>query len=268
MSLAAIEDVPGLLVNREHLAFQTDLGIGVRATIGLLVLSSDQTIEHEFGLVREALAGVAIYASRVQNDTRITPETLKAMEERLAPAADLILPGTPLDVIAYGCTSGAMTIGPDKVAERVHSVRPEAAVTDPVTAATAGFHSLGVKRLALLTPYTRDINLAMRDYLLEQGFEVPVMGSFNEPDDPTVARISIRSIGQAALEIGREPSVEAVFVSCTNLRVVETAASLESQLGKPVTASNHALAWHALRLAGIADPLPALGRLYECSLAP
>jgi maleate isomerase len=38
---------------------------------------------------------------------------------------------------------------------------------------------------------------------------------------------------------------------------------LEKELGKPVTSSNHAMAWHALRLAGISDPMPEWGRLFE-----
>jgi maleate isomerase len=56
--------------------------------------------------------------------------------------------------------------------------------------------------------------------------------------------------------------VDAVFVSCTSIRLAETARELEAELGKPVTSSNHAMAWHALRLAGIAEPMPQWGKLY------
>ena len=54
-----------------------------------------------------------------------------------------------------------------------------------------------------------------------------------------------------------------VFVSCTSVRLMQAAASIERRLGVPVTSSNHAMAWHCLRLAGIADKLPEFGRLYE-----
>jgi maleate isomerase len=37
---------------------------------------------------------------------------------------------------------------------------------------------------------------------------------------------------------------------------------LEVALGKPITSSNHALAWHCLRLAGVNDALPQFGQLY------
>jgi maleate isomerase len=38
-------------------------------------------------------------------------------------------------------------------------------------------------------------------------------------------------------------------------------------LGKPVTSSNHAMAWHCLRLAGVDDALPQFGRLFTLPLA-
>jgi maleate isomerase len=57
--------------------------------------------------------------------------------------------------------------------------------------------------------------------------------------------------------------VEGVFVSCTSLRVASIVEELEAELGKPVTSSNHALAWHCLRLAGIEDEVPGYGRLFR-----
>ena len=41
---------------------------------------------------------------------------------------------------------------------------------------------------------------------------------------------------------------------------------LENKIKIPITSSNHALAWHCLRLAGIDDNFPNLGKLYECNL--
>jgi branched-chain amino acid transport system permease protein len=43
----------------------------------------------------------------------------------------------------------------------------------------------------------------------------------------------------------------------------EAAARLERLAGAPVTSSNHALAWHCLRLAGIDHALPDAGKLFE-----
>jgi maleate isomerase len=256
----------GLLANFERLSFAADGGVGVRASLGLLVLETDQTVEWEFRCLLPA-AGVALYEARLHNDAVITPDSLKAMELELAPAARLLPQAVDLSAIGYACTSGSMIMGEDVVSRQIRGVRPSAKISNPVSAALAAFRALKVSRVALLTPYLAEINLSLRANFQRLGLSIPVMGSFNEPDDNVVARISTASIRDAILKIGRSEACEGVFVSCTSLRVAEIAAGLEAELGKPVTSSNHALAWHMLRLAGIDDAMPQHGRLFTKSLA-
>ena len=251
----------GLLVNRQHLPFEMDRGIAHRAAIGVIVLATDQTIEHEYRKIFQ-IDGVSLYASRIANSPEINPVTLAKMEAGLTEAAAVIRPGPPLDVVGYGCTSGTVVIGEENVFRRIRDAWPRAKCTTPITGAIAGFMAMGVNRIALLTPYIDSVNRLFRDFVQARGIEVPVMGSFNHENDNDVARISAESIRGAALELGRHPSVDAVFVSCTSIRLAETARALEAELGKPVTSSNHAMAWHMLRLAGIAEPMPQWGRLY------
>ena len=249
-------------VSRQHLPHRLDGGIAPRAAIGLIVLATDQTIEHEFRRLLD-LPGVGLYQSRILNDAQIVPETLRAMEARLVEATGLILPGLPLDVVAFGCPSAAMVIGEERVFERIREARPEIACTTPITAAFAAFRALEVRRLALLTPYRDDVNRFMRDYIEARGFAVPVMGSFNQGDDRKAARIDAASIRDAAVDLGRSAGVDAVFVSCTSLRLIDAIGEIEAEIGKPVTSSNHAMAWHCLRLAGVIDPRPGFGMLFE-----
>lgn len=254
-------DEDDLLVDRRHIPFTLDRGIAHRAALGVIVLATDHTLEHEWRLMLTGIDGVGYYESRLWNSASITPETLKEMERDIAYATKLIRPGERIDVMAFACTSGAVVIGDDVVAARIHEERSGIPTTAPLAAAVAGLHALGTRRVALLTPYVDRINRMMRGYMEERGLSVPVMGSFNHENDNEVARIDAASVRAAVLELGSHPSVEAVFVSCTSLRVVEQIEGLEAALGKPVTSSNHALAWHALRLAGYAEPATGFGRL-------
>lgn len=251
----------------EHLPFDTDSGIASRARLGLLVLATDFTIEHEWRAIMTGLPGVALYETRILNDAQITPETLRAMEPRIAAATDIILPGNPLDVVAYGCTSASMAIGEEKVFDRIREARPDAKCTTPITAAFAAFRALKAKRIGVLTPYRADVNRIVADYIRARGFEVPVFGSFNEQDDGVVSRISPASIKRGVETIMAKASVDAVFVSCTSVRLAEAARDIEREIGIPITSSNHAMAWHALRLAGVGDAMPQWGRLFEAQIA-
>jgi maleate isomerase len=257
-------DDGGLIVDRQHMPYATDAGIGHRAKIGLIVLAVDQTLEYEWRRMLTPLDGVAFYESRIPFPTAVTPETLAALEADIAGGAQVIRPDTEMDVFAFGCTSGAMVIGDDKVAAKIRSVRPSVPCTNPMAAAIAAFKALGARRIALLTPYVDTLNRMMRDYIEDRGIEVPVMGSYNEPDDTKVARISAETVRAGMLDLGRHPKVDAVFMSCTSIRVAELVEGLEAELGKPVTASNHAMAWHALRLAKVDDAVPGYGRLMQC----
>jgi maleate isomerase len=207
-----------------------------------------------------------VYQSRIENDADINAQTLAQMEARIPQATAVIAPGVKLDVVVYGCTSGAMVIGEPTVHARIREARPGVACTTPMEATFAALRALGASRIALVTPYLDSINRSMRAHVADHGFQVPVMGSWNIPDDNTVARLSPGTVRDAVLELGAEEDVDAVFVSCTSVRLVEQVEALEAELGKPITSSNHATAWHCLRLAGIADPVSGFGRLFRTPL--
>ena len=77
MSLAQtmVADSAELLVNRKHMAFALDGGVAARARIGLIVLATDHTLEHEFRQIFR-IPGVAFYATRIRNAAEINPTTL------------------------------------------------------------------------------------------------------------------------------------------------------------------------------------------------
>ena len=262
----AIKVDRGLEVHKTGMAYRLDGGLGDRARIGLIVLATDQSIEHEFRCLLN-LPGVAVYHSRIENSPNITPETLAEMADGITDATRVIMPGLPMDVIAYACTSGAMVIGAEAVAEKIHAARPGVACTTPMAATVAALQALGARRVCFIAPYIEEINRAMRAYLVEAGFEVPVMGSWNEADDTKVARISPASIREAALALGGDERTDAVFLACTSLRLAEQVEALEAELGKPVTSSDHAIAWHCLRLAGCDETVPGAGALFKRRLA-
>ena len=117
--LAEIET--DLLVDRRNIPFTLDDGIARKASLGLIVLATDHTIEHEWRAMLTGIEGVAFYESRLWNSASITPETLAEMERDIAYATKLIRPGERIDVMAFACTSGAMVIGDEKIAAEVQA---------------------------------------------------------------------------------------------------------------------------------------------------
>jgi len=64
----------------------------------------------------------------------------------------------------------------------------------------------------------------------------------------------------------QDDRADVYFASCANIRAIEVIEELETRLGRPVVTSNQLVIWHALRLAGIDDVIPGLGRLASGSM--
>jgi maleate isomerase len=226
--------------------FETDSGFG--DAIGLVVLSTDETMEPELATVFSS-SHVPIYHSRIRFEEEVTPETLGSMEEDLPGSVGLLSHNVNFGAIGYGCTSGATVIGPDRIAALINSVHADVSVTNPISAVIAAFHALGAKKIGFITPYVADVSAMMRSLLEKNGFEIVDFLSFEEIRDSVVARISEASTLNAIKELG-ESDCDVVFVSCTNLRAFGIIEEAEAAIGRPVISSNSALAWHLARLAG------------------
>ena len=243
------------------LPFTLDKGAASKVALGLIVLETDETIEAEFRTVFNR-PGIGLFHSRIPVAQEITPETLTKMEADLPAAVSLLPSAFPMDVVGYACTSGATVIGADNISGIVSRTFPNAKTTDPITAIMAALRHLGKRKIGLVTPYVEDVSAAMIDLLHSNGFEVVNFGSFEQKDDPTVARISPDSIYDAVCDIGAADDVDVVLISCTNLRTFDVIERAETSLGKPVVSSNQALAWHMAELSALEDPIMGPGRLF------
>lgn len=218
------------------------------APLGLIVLQADETIEPEFGRYF-ADEPNPLYVSRVRSGETLTHDSITEMRSRLVASADLLPKGLTYPVVGYGCTSASAIIGSDDVERLVQQSCRATTVTNPLRATIELCRTRGISRLALVSPYLKEVNTPLRRVFAQNGISMPVFGSFGESVESNVVRISQASIIDSALKLGTDTGVEGVFLSCTNLRTYGVIARLEKSLGKPVFSSNQALAWHMKTLA-------------------
>jgi maleate isomerase len=244
----------------ERLSPEFDHGVGERASIGLLALATDRigTLDTEAFL---AAPGVAMFSTRVQSSPVATPESLAKLGDHLEAGTRLLVPGSRLDVIGFSCTSGTVAVGVTAVRAAVWRARPGIAVATPIEAGAKALKTLGARRISLLVPYLPRTADLVAGHFEAEGLIITRRATFDLGGDPEMNRLSPGALARAARAID-DPATEAVFISCTGLRTAPIVVALEQEIGKPVVTSNQALAWDALRLAGINDSLPARGRLF------
>jgi maleate isomerase len=239
-------------------------GPRARLTVGLLALAGDSVIEEELRTMT-SYPGVRWCSTRLAYGGDLSPDVVRQLAEQIPAAVTLLMPGQQLDIIVFGCTSGAIALGIDRLHSLITQARPNAHSIDPVTAAVKGLAALKVRRLGLLTPYSARVNAAMDEYLCSQGIDVRMRRTFRAAAAARLGRtpptrISPAAIQEAATALGRT-DVDGVFISCTGLRCSGILAQVERDIGKPVISSNQAVSWYCLRHAGIVDPIPGFGQL-------
>ena len=216
--------------------------------MGLIVLQVDETIEGEF---REAFrtSKNQIFVTRIPSGLEVTAKTLSGMEDHISASAKLLPQSREFSVIGYGCTSASAIIGSEKISDLIKSGCSTREVTNPLLAATEYAKHLGVTKLALLSPYIEEVNAPLIKAFEIKGLSTETFGTFGEGQEEKVARISESSTIGAAITLGQDPSTEAVFISCTNLRTFNCLDKISNKIDKPVFSSNQSLAWHMKKLS-------------------
>lgn len=237
-----------------------------RARFGILVPFTNTNLEPDMTLL--CPKGVSLHFARMGGYDQ--DEIPDADQMHKLGAADLddplrLLQGVRPDVILYGCTSATLTHGPAFDRALADRIKADSGA-ETVTAAGALVHALGtlgVKRIGFASPYVAKINDLAIGFLGECGFETVARSEVTEELDNygqgNMEPEHVHALGLAA----DHAEADALVLSCTDMRSVETISRLEQTVGKPVITSNQAMAFQAMQLAGIQDPLPGYGQLLE-----
>ena len=227
--------------------------------IGLIALSTDHTIEKDFKNVCLNLP-VNIFVNRIPFKNPMNKKNYLKMTSCIEEVTNNILPGEKIDTIAYGCTSGTIAIGEDKITEKIHLAKPKCYVTTPITATIKAINKLNIKKIAVFTPYPEIVNKTILNYFLQAGIEITNFGSYNLDSDLEVGKISSKLLIQTIKKMNIK-NAEAIFVSCTALPILEVVDEIEKILPIPILSSNQVLIWDCLRSVYINDKIIGYGKL-------
>ena len=233
----------------------------INPRIGLIALSTDFTIEQDYRNICHQLP-VDIFVNRIPFENPLNHENYLKMADHISDVSAQILPSEDVDIIAYGCTSGTIAIGVERIKQEVNNSKPNAKVTTPITAAIKAFNYLGIKKIAVLTPYPKDVNETVFNYLNEHNLTIDSFSSFNLEYDSEIAQVSLESLQKQTAKIDLS-NVDGLFVSCTALKIVDVLDKIEKLQNTTIISSNQAIIWDCLRSVGIDTKIKGYGKLFE-----
>ena len=175
------------------------------------------------------------------------------LDEHTLPAAEALATLGP-DVCVFGCTSASALQGRDAdraLTERIAQITgaPTVSVIEAVRDALRRF---GARRIAVATPYSDAVSAYIADSLSDLG-EIVAVANLGLVDNRDIGNTPPERIVDFVVdELGRADA-DAIFVSCTNFRVVEAIDQVRAAVGVPVTSSNAATIEAVRRHLGTAE---------------
>ena len=182
------------------------------------------------------------------------------MYDQLYLVAKNILPYEKINTVAYGCTSGTIAIGKEKIKKKIQLAKPDCYVTTPITSAIKAFKEMNVKKIALFTPYPESVNKTILEYFNRKNINIISFSTFNIDLDEEIASVDAKHLSETLIKLDMDNS-DALFVSCTALPVLEILEEVEKKIGKIVFSSNQTLIWDTLRSVGYKTPIQGYGKL-------
>lgn len=235
---------------------------GWRAKIGLITPMSENA-EHAFHIY--APEGVTFCSMKI-NFPGPTPEGLRILTDQLEETASKYR-GYDLDLIVFGCTSGSCIEGIGFDQECIRRIERASGIPGLTTstAVLEAFRFLGTRRVAVLTPYPEETNLAEKKFLEDNGYTVTNIVSMDmlqfKENGLGFEAASEHFLYQNAVRTALN-GADTFFLSCMGLTTMEIVQAMENHFKLPVVTSHQATLWSALRHCRVQSKLNNLGKLF------
>jgi len=228
--------------------------------IGLITLGSDFRIEKDFNNVIYG-KDIDLFVNRIHCYNPLTNESLIKMADEITDATNEILPYQKIDCVAYGCTSGTVAAGYDKIKLKINLAKPDAKVTTPITSAIKALRKLDIKKISIFTPYTKLINESLIAYFDKENISINSLTYLDIASDLDIGKVDEDYLFEVLSKIDLKDS-DALFISCTALPALSIIDKLEKKLKKVVLSSNQVLIWDTLNEINYKKKIKGYGRLF------
>jgi maleate isomerase len=233
--------------------------------IGMLTPSSNTALEPATYRLLAGLPRVSAHFARFPvTEIALSPGALGQFDQAPILQAAQMLAHAKVDVIAWNGTS-ATWLGFDRDEALVEAITAATgiAATTGILAMNTLLRSMNAQRLAIVTPYTDDVQARIVANYEAAGFTCVAERHAGLRDNFAFAELPPAEIEAMLLAVA-EARPDAIAAICTNMDASTLAPALEARLGIPVLDSIATTLWGAMDLLQIdKTPLHEAGRMFR-----
>lgn len=233
--------------------------------LGVLTPSSNTALEPLTSALAAALPGCSAHFARFRvTEIALDAAALGQFDDSKILAAAELLADAKVDVIGWSGTSSGW-LGFDRDRQLVQRIRERTGI--PATTAVLALNELlalkKLRRLALVTPYTQDVQARIIANYRALDIEVVAERHLGIRVNHDFAGVSPDTLRQLMAEVARDKP-QAITTFCTNLRAAPLAMDLERAHGVPLLDTVSTTVWGMVRAAGAAPAaITGWGELFQ-----
>ena len=224
---------------------------------GVLIPSTNTTVEIECRLLPAA------YQAHVGRLMTSTPgRTFSPSRDDDIDYQSRLLGTAKVELMILAQTSASLFAEDyDEVVTRRMSAGAGVPAITSAQAVGRAVRALGARRIAIVSPYSEEVNQRAARYFAEKhGIEAVALEGFGATDSYAIGQLDPENARDAFGRIDR-PEIEVFVVPGGNFPTMTAIAAWEQEFAKPVVTTNQASFWAMLRAFKTGDRLPTFGRL-------
>ena len=235
--------------------------------LGVLTPSSNTALEPLTSALVAGLPGASAHFSRFRvTEIALDAQALGQFDDSKILAAAELLADAKVDVIGWSGTSSGW-LGFDRDRQLVERIRERTGI--PATTAVLALNELlalkDIRRIALVTPYTADVQQRIVASYRAIGIEVVAEQHLGIRVNHDFAEVAPRTL-RALMDEVAAAKPQAITTFCTNLRAAALAPEIEASLDIPLLDTVSTTVWGLLRAAGAdASQVTGWGALFQWS---
>jgi len=231
-----------------------------RARIGKVSPSRGDNYIYEFYKIVPDNILLTTIATTVR---QLTPDNFMRAYDAYEQAA-LTLAEEGVETLILGGGPVFVSQGPgseETLCSRIHTTTTLAVTTEFASAADA-CHSLGVKRLGIISPYREGLNSLIKSYYEQRGFQVPLVRGLGVERNIDIGNLPEDAALKLTLSAFKDgPEVDGYYITCPRWRSAAGINVLEDKTGKPIVTTVQSSIWSAFNALGIKDRILGYGSL-------